>query len=286
MKSVRIMQFALVPAALLVGSAFAETVLYNNDIPDGKIATLSRPDSPGITERETADDFLLASHSLVTGGSFTGLLPAGAKITNINVEIYGVQRTEITPRVVPTRVNSPTNNALLEEDFAGGLTYHTHTQNNNVSVPNSVVDNIKPGATSADTRTGGEGAKSGEEVRIEFTLNTPFDLAAGQYFFVPQVQLEDGNFLWLSAAKPPSAFGSTPFAGDLQSWIRNQEQKDGGIAPDWERVGTDVIGGAPPVTYNAAFRLVGTVVVPEPATIALLIGGLFAVGAWSQRKHI
>jgi hypothetical protein len=280
MRYVRVVQLALLPATLLVGSALAETVLYNNDIADGKIATLSRPGLGGLSERETADDFLLRSPSRITGGSFTGLLPAGATINDINVEIYGVQRTEITPRNVPTRVNSPTNNALITEDIAGGLQFHTHTQNNNVQVGNSVVDLIKPGATSADTFTGGEGPQSGEEVRIEFNLTKPFDLQAGQYFFVPQVRLNDGNFLWLSAAKPISAFGSTPFAGDLQSWIRN----DPGIAPDWERVGTDIIGGTPPTTYNAAFRLIGTPV-PEPATIAMLMGGLFMVGVWSHRKR-
>ena len=117
-------------------------------------------------------------------------------------------------------------------------------------------------------------------MRIEFTLAQPFNLLAGHYFFVPQVQLDDGNFLWLSAAKPPAAFGSTPFAGDLQSWIRN----DPGIAPDWERVGTDVIGGAPPQVYNASFRLVGAPV-PEPTTIWMLVGGLVLMGAWSQRRH-
>jgi len=285
MRYARVVQFALLPA-LLAGSAYAETVLYNNDIPDGKIATLSRPDSPGVTERETADDFLLSSHSLVTGGSFTGLLPKGATISNINVEIYGVQLTEKGVRVVPTRVNSPTDNAIIEEDIAGGLSFHTHTQNNGVGVANSVINNINPGASSAVTVTGGEGGQSGEEVRVEFSLAHPFDLAAGHYFFVPQVQLDNGNFLWLSAGKPIGAFGSTPFNGDLQTWIRNQEQADGGISPDWERVGTDVIGGGPaPATYNGAFRLVGTAVVPEPATIALLIGGLFMVGAWSQRNR-
>jgi hypothetical protein len=280
MKHSRFLKFALLPVTLFVSSALAETVLYNNDIPDGKIATLSRPGSPGVSERETADDFLLKSNSQITGGSFTGLLPSGAKINNINVEIYGVQTTEITNRNVPTRVNSPTNDALREEDIAGGLSFHTHTQNNLVSVGNSVVDNIQPGATSAITMTGGEGPKSGEEVRIEFTLAQPFNLLAGHYFFVPQVQLDNGNFLWLSAAKPPSAFGSTPFAGDLQSWIRN----DPGIAPDWERVGTDVIGGAPPQPYNAAFRLVGAPV-PEPATICMLVAGLMVMGAWSHRRH-
>ena len=279
MKHSRLLKFGLLPVTLFVSSALAETVLYNNDIPDGLLATLSRPaglPGSGISERETADDFKLSSHSLITGGSFTGLVPAGTNITKVDVEIYGVQTIEISPRNVPTRINSPTNEAIAVQD----VTFHTHTQNNSVSVPNSVVNIINPGASSAATITGGEGVQSGEEVRFEFTLATPFDLQAGHYFFVPQVQLDNGNFLWLSAAKPASAFGSTPFVGDLQSWIRN----DPGIAPDWERVGTDVIGGAPPQTYNAAFRLVGAPV-PEPTTILMLVGGLLVMGAWSQRRR-
>ena len=280
MKRSQVMRFGLLPLTIFATSAFAETVLYNNDIPDGKVATLTRPASSGFSERETADDFLLSANSRITGGSFTGLLPAGAKITDINVEIYGVVTNEIVNRNVPTRVNSPTNDALLTQDLSEGLVFHTHTQNNNVQVGNSVVDNIKPGATSAVTITGGEGPKSGEEVRIEFTLTKPFDLKSGHYFFVPQVQLDNGNFLWLSAAKPATAFGSTPFAGDLQTWIRN----DPGIAPDWERVAVDVIGGAPPTPYNAAFRLIGTV--PEPTTLGMLVGGLIAMGAWSQRRRL
>ena len=71
-------------------------------------------------------------------------------------------------------------------------------------------------------------------------FTTPFLLPADHYFFVPQVQLDDGDFLWLSAPKPIVAAG-TPFPPgftDLQSWTRD----DPGIAPDWLRVGTDIVG--------------------------------------------
>ena len=58
---------------------------------------------------------------------------------------------------------------------------------------------------------------------VDFT--TPFLLPADHYFFVPQVQLSDGNFLWLSAPKPIGADG-TPFPPgftDLQSWTRDDQ---------------------------------------------------------------
>jgi hypothetical protein len=98
------------------------------------------------------------------------------------------------------------------------------------------------------------------------TFNTPFVLPADHYFFVPQVQLDSGDFLWLSAPRPIVS-PRTPFPPgftDLQSWTR-----DAALEPDWLRVGTDIVGplatGGPAPTFNAAFSLSGTVV-PEPST--------------------
>lgn len=54
-----------------------------------------------------------------------------------------------------------------------------------------------------------------------------------------------GHFFWLST--PPKQF-----TGDLQEWIRNQA-----LQPDWLRVGTDIVGGATPPTFDAAFSLSG-----------------------------
>src|SRR4030095_13754532 len=59
----------------------------------------------------------------------------------------------------------------------------------------------------------------------------------------------------------------TPFrAGftDLQAWIRNEN-----LAPDWLRVGTDIVGGNPVPTFNSAFSLSGTII-PEPAGVMIL----------------
>src|SRR5262249_17827706 len=120
---------------------------------------------------------------------------------------------------------------------------------------NSVDTGIHPKPGQA---TGGDGAVTGQEVRFDVTFTSPFDLAADHYFFVPQVLLADPNkhFLWLSAARPIVAPG-TPFPTgqtDLQEWIRNAA-----LDPDWLRVGTDIVGGATPPTFNATFSLAGIV---------------------------
>ena len=62
----------------------------------------------------------------------------------------------------------------------------------------------------------------------------------------------------------------TAFANDLQTWIRNDGA--GALAPDWERIGTDVTQQGP---FNAAFSLTG--VVPEPGTLMVLGTGLLGL---------
>ena len=91
--------------------------------------------------------------------------------------------------------------------------------------------------------------------------------------------------IWLSAPRPIVPPG-TPFpAGftDLQEWIRNED-----LAPDWLRVGADIVGGTPAPTFNATFSLSGQAV-PEPASLLLLGAGLAVLGAsrfvWGRRNH-
>jgi len=111
---------------------------------------------------------------------------------------------------------------------------------------------------------------------VNFT--TPFTLPADHYFFVPQVELSNGGvFYWLSASRPITGAGTTPFMPDLQAWTRDEF-----LDPDWSRVGTDIVGGgATAPQFNAAFSLDGTVA-PEPSGIVLVITGLMlaAVGKW------
>ena len=72
--------------------------------------------------------------------------------------------------------------------------------------------------------------------------------------------MTSGNFLYLSAPKPIVSPPGTVFAGDLQAWIRNSNLK-----PDWLRIGTDIIGGSTPPTFNMTFSLSGDTV-PEGGT--------------------
>jgi VPDSG-CTERM motif len=85
----------------------------------------------------------------------------------------------------------------------------------------------------------------------------------------------DDNFFWLSSERP--IVSGTPFAPDLQSWIRNAN-----LDPDWSRIGMDIVGGNPAPTFNAAFSLTGTV--PDTgSTAALFASGVVAL-IWLKRK--
>jgi len=146
--------------------------------------------------------------------------------------------------MVPTRVNSPSDNAFDSRDSdAGNLTFTAVIVSANFNVANSVVNGINkiPNQT-----TGGEGPVTGQEVFFNVTFTTPFVLAPDHYFFKPTVGLTSGNFLLLSTTTPPL------FTGDLQAWIRNTN-----LDPDWLRIGTDIVGGNPAPRFNEAFSLSG-----------------------------
>jgi len=237
-------------AAASTSGAPSAAVIIDNGLPDGRMGMATRPQVGANQEIEAADDFVIGAANQITSGSFFILLPAGQQITSIQdviVEIYRVfpkDSTNPPSGHVPTRVNSPSDVDFdARSASAHSLTFTFTLINANFSVANSVVNGIHPipGQT-----TGGEGSVTGQEVRIDFALTTSFSLPADQYFFVPQVQLASGVApLWLSAAGP----GPAP---DLQAWIRNQA-----LDPDWLRVGTDIVGGATPPKFNAAFSLQG-----------------------------
>jgi hypothetical protein len=255
---------------------------FSTGNPDGLMATATRPASSGKFEIESADDFVLTHSTSITSATFTGLLPVGAPLTNIGevvVEIYRVfpKDSKDPPSMkVPTRVNSPSDVAFDSRDSASGDLKFT---SDIVGPDFSAANSVQPGGiVIPPPHTGGDGLVRGEEVTFDVTLTTPFLLPADHYFFVPQVQLSDGTFLWLSAPRPGTPF--PPGFTDLQSWTRD----DPGIAPDWLRVGTDIVGpdvGAP--TFNAAFSLSGNVV-PEPSTWAMMLLGFAGLGFAAYRK--
>ena len=273
---------------LFAGAAWADPYAFSTGNPDGRIAVASRPDAGGKTEREAADDFVTTAQTTITSATFTGLfvgLPgAGAPtLGEVAIEIYRVfpndSNTVRAPNV-PTRVNSPSDVAFDSRDSAtaGQLSFSTAVLSTSFTASNSVLNGINP---KPNQTTGGEGAVTGSEVQFTINFAIPFVLPADHYFFVPQVQLTNGEFYWLSAPKPIVAPG-TPFpAGftDLQSWVRSNA-----LDPDWLRVGTDIVGGQTPPTYNQAFSLTGTVAaVPEPESCALMLTGLAGISVFARR---
>jgi PEP-CTERM motif len=278
---------AVIGLLSVVPAAAATPFFFSTGAPDGKIATASRPDTDTQFEIESADDFVLTHGTSITSATFTGLLPFGttaADVSQVIVEMYrvfpkdsDVGRTNGAPLFstpnVPTRVNSPSDVAFQARDAGSGLTFSMSVLNDDFSALNSVtLGGIHP---LPGIFTGGNGAVRGEEVQFTVTLANPFLLPADQYFFVPQVQLDDGDFLWLSAPRPIVAPG-TPFPPgftDLQSWTRDDSEDDG-IEPDWLRIGTDITHQGP---FNAAFSLNGALV-PEPSTWAMMLLGFAGLG--------
>jgi hypothetical protein len=172
-------------------------------------------------------------------------------------------------------VNSPSDVALdSRESGGGGLTFTPGIVQSTFTAANSIVNGIHP---LPNVLTGGEGAVTGQRVQFNVLFSTPFSLPADHYFFVPQVELASGDFLWLSSVRPIVSPG-TPFAPDLQSWIRNEN-----LDPDWLRIGTDIVGAG---TFNAAFTLDGDLSpVPEPATLLLLGTSMVGAGFVARRRR-
>lgn len=284
----------LITTAVLFGfgsvfSAVQAQVIYFNDAPNNAIAMASRPSSAGKFEIETADDFVLGQNSKLTSATFTGLLSSTSSVANIvgvTVEIYRVfpddSSTGRNPSV-PTRVNSPSDVELVSRSSDDStLTFSVGLLSSSFTALNS----IQPGGIhpSPNQTTNGDGPFTGQEVRFGINFTTPISLLADHYFFVPQVQLSSGDFYWLSAARPISGPGTTPIVPDLQAWTR-----DDALAPDWLRVGTDIIGGSPAPTFNAAFSLngtvdVGTSAVPEPSTYGVFGAAVLTGLIWLRRR--
>ena len=256
---------AMITAGVLATPAWASPFAFTTGNADGRLGALSQSESSGQFATETADDFFLTETTVISGATITGLMTVpSANISNVEIEMYhvfsldsDVARTSGAPTFstseVVTRVNSPADveiDAATRDGSERTLKFSGSSLNASFDVQNTVVDGINP----TPSKTGGEGPARGEEVQITITFTKPILLPAGHYFFRPDVQLTNGDFLYLSAA--------APVAPDLQAWIRNSD-----LAPDWLRIGTDIIGpdpttGAAAPKFNMTFSLAGDTI-PE-----------------------
>lgn len=266
--------------------AFAGPITFSTGNPTNSIGMASRPGVGGKIEIEAADDFPIGgTGAQINSATFTGVIVSTGGGTptlgEVDVEIYRIfpldSNTIRTPNV-PTRANSPSDVEFDSRDTAAGnLTYTTTVLAASFSALNSVLNGINP---SPNQTTLGEGPITGSELQFNLSFTTPFTLAPGHYFFVPQVQVTGGEFYWLSAARPIVSPG-TPFpAGvtDLQAWMRNAN-----LDPDWLRVGTDIVGST---TFNGAFSLTGVdAAVPEPASVLLVSAGLSLAALLRRRRQ-
>jgi len=267
----------LVAATIALATpAWAEPFFFSTGNPDGLLGALSQPADVGTLDTETADDFALTATTSISGATIFGVIPAGtslANIENVEIEIYhvfpgapgdsDVNRTSGPPTFstsqVPTRVNSPADNEIdtaTRDGSQGTLRTTASVVKSGFSVAKGVVRGINPAPGNV---TGGEGARTGDLVEIDITFTPPILLPAADYFFRPQVSVNGGEFLYVSAPKPIAAPG-TPFGSDRQSWIRNSA-----LSPDWLRIGKDIIGGNPAPAFNQAFSLTGETV-PDAGT--------------------
>lgn len=173
---------------------FASPFVFSTGNPDGLVATGARIPQPGVLGIESADDFLLSIGTILNSATFTGLITGSGSVVDVNVDLYHVFPVDSdaarTPNVI-TRVNSPADTEFDGRSISGGnLTASTTVLNATFTAANSVLNGINP---SPNQTTGGEGPVTGREILFSVNFTTPFILPAGQYFFVPTVQLSGGS---------------------------------------------------------------------------------------------
>jgi hypothetical protein len=107
-------------------------------------------------------------------------------------------------------------------------------------------NSVQPGGIGI--KTGGNGPVTGQEVEIDAAFSDPFSLPADHYFFVPQVSSTAVISSGCPRRSPELAFD------------------DPGIAPDWLRVGTDIVGAG---AFDATFSLTGARYRSRPVLLVL-----------------
>src|SRR5262245_60842976 len=127
-KSKRLLIFLTITAVgtCLFTTALRADFFFSTGSPDGKIATSSRLPDAGKIEIESADDFITTDFIKLNSATFTGLLIGGASladIADVGVEFYHVfplDSANPPSGHVPTRVNSPSDDAFESRSFGDG----------------------------------------------------------------------------------------------------------------------------------------------------------------------
>src|SRR5947208_16173698 len=166
---------ALITAgACLVTPAWADTFFFTTGNADGRLGALSRSESSGKIETETADDFILTETTVIKGATITGLIAASStNIGNVEVEFYNKFPLDsvIPPsgRVL-SRVNSPADveiDAATRDGREATLSFSARSLNASFSVLNTVVNGINP----TPSRNDGEGTETGQSVQTTITIS-------------------------------------------------------------------------------------------------------------------
>lgn len=169
--------------AAVVAPAQAASIIDTGP-PDGRIAMKSG----GTSGTQAADDFSAENHISINAGSFTGLVTGGladaSSITDVSLLIFRIFPADSAnppDGSVPARVNSPADNALVSASSAlSQVSFTASILSDNFVAANSVSDS---GIHEfPNQRTGGNGAIAGQELQINFTLNSSFALDAGIIF--------------------------------------------------------------------------------------------------------
>jgi hypothetical protein len=101
---------------VLTGPACADSLVVSTGSPDGLMTMASQRGAGGKIEIKAADDFIPTRATLITGGTFTGLL-LGSGVTVSDIQSVAIEFYRVFPRDsafpfsgnVPTRVNSPSH---------------------------------------------------------------------------------------------------------------------------------------------------------------------------------
>jgi hypothetical protein len=100
--------------------------------------------------------------------------------------------------------------------------------------------------------THGEEQATGDEVEISITFTSDrSSRGSALSSYLESLWPAAILYLWLD----PSCRPAYTIAGDLQAWIRSSD-----LAPDWLRIGTDIVADPATPTFNMTFSLTGAAI--------------------------